>query len=147
MKMNKLALLGLLLLGGCSTSNPEVPEQITAIKSMLDAQVKSWNQGDIPGFMKGYLNDSNMQFISKRGSRKGWQQTLDAYKKHYPTKDSMGKLYFAIDTVEFLDNQASFGHITGKWKLIRSSDTPSGYFSLITKKTLEGPKIIIDHTW
>lgn len=114
---------------------------------MLLAQVNSWNNGNIDSFMLGYLADSSMQFISKKGVRKGWQQTLDAYKKHYPNKDSMGKLIFDLDAIEFLDEARTLGHVTGKWRLIRHSDTPNGYFSLITKSTANGPKIIIDHTW
>lgn len=147
--MRKFALIVSLtiLLTSCFTSNPEIPEQKQAIEKMLNNQVAAWNRGDINGFMQGYLNDSSMQFISKKGVRKGWKQTLEAYKKHYPGKDSMGTLQFDLDEIEFLTPDASIGHIMGKWKLLRANDTPSGYFSLITRRTTAGPKIIIDHTW
>ncbi len=147
MKVNSLIILSALLMLGCYTSNPEIKSQKAAIEKLLKDQVAAWNTGNINGFMAGYLNDSSMQFISKKGMRKGWQKTLEAYKKHYPTKDSMGKLVFDLDTIEFLDPAAQLGHVTGKWKLERHRDTPSGYFSLITRYTKEGPKIIIDHTW
>lgn len=118
-----------------------------SVRAMLMQQQDAWNQGDIQGFMKGYLNSESMQFISRKGTRKGWRQTLEAYQKHYPNKDSMGRLEFNLDEVEFLDRKKELGHVTGRWKLIRAADTPNGYFSLITRQTKEGPKIIIDHTW
>ena len=147
MKIINSITIAALILVGCYTNNPEIKSQKAAVENLLKAQVAAWNAGNINGFMDGYFNDSSMQFISKKGVRKGWQKTRDAYKKHYPTKDSMGKLIFELDSIEFLDPAAQLGHVTGKWKLVRQNDTPSGYFSLITRYTKEGPKIIIDHTW
>lgn len=141
------AVVLLLLLTACYTQNPDVAEQKKAIADLLNKQVTAWNEGNIKGFMEGYMRDSAMQFISKNGLRRGWQQTLDAYIKHYPDKKAMGKLEFKLDTIEFLDRDAAYGHIAGKWRLYRTADTPSGYFSLITRRTPEGPRIIIDHTW
>jgi len=142
---NTAIILTLFLLFSCNNVNKN--DNIHSIKMMLDDQVKAWNSGDIDGFMKGYHKDSSMQFISKKGCRKGWENTLVAYKKHYPNKDSMGKLIFDLDEIEFLDQSQELGHVTGKWRLIRTADTPSGYFSLITKKINSEYKIIIDHTW
>ena len=121
--------------------------QVSELKLLLDQQVSAWNKGDIDGFMEGYHKDSGMQFISKKGVRKGWRATLDSYKNNYPGKTAMGTLIFNTDALYFLDSAHDFGHITGTWRLIRVSDTPSGYFSLITRKTAQGHKIIIDHTW
>lgn len=132
----------LFLLTQCQTKS-----QVSELKLLLDQQVSAWNKGDIDGFMEGYHKDSGMQFISKKGVRKGWRATLDSYKKNYPGKTAMGTLIFNTDALYFLDSAHDFGHITGTWRLIRVSDTPSGYFSLITRKTAEGHKIIIDHTW
>lgn len=132
----------LLLLTQCQTK-----PQVSELKLLLDQQVSAWNKGDINGFMEGYHKDSGMQFISKKGVRKGWRATLDSYKKNYPGKTAMGTLIFNTDALYFLDSAHDFGHITGTWRLIRVSDTPSGYFSLITRKTAQGHKIIIDHTW
>lgn len=125
----------------------QIKPQVSELKQLLDQQVAAWNKGDIDGFMEGYYNDSSMQFISKKGVRKGWRATLDSYKKNYPGKTAMGTLIFNTDALYFMDSAHDFGHITGTWKLIRVSDTPSGYFSLITRKTAQGHKIIIDHTW
>lgn len=121
--------------------------QTSELEQLLEKQVAAWNKGDVEGFMEGYFKDSSMQFISKKGVRKGWSATLESYKKHYPSKSEMGTLVFKTDSLYFMDDKREFGHITGTWKLIRVSDTPSGYFSLITRKTPLGHKIIIDHTW
>lgn len=140
-----VAIFSILLLVCCQQPTPENEKK--AIRLMLESQVKCWNLGDVDGFMDGYWKDSSMQFISKKGVRRGWIQTLNAYKKHYPNADSMGKLNFYLDSIEFLDPQLQLGHITGRWELIRATDTPGGYFSLLTRKMPEGPKIIVDHTW
>jgi hypothetical protein len=136
-----------LLLWACFTKNPQEKDAKIEIVNLLQMQVKQWNAGSIEGFMTGYVKDGRMQFIGKKGSRIGWQKTLESYKNHYPNKDSMGILAFDLDNIEFLDKNAELGHITGRWKLYRQKDTPNGYFSLITRRTAEGPKIIIDHTW
>lgn len=132
---------------GCNYSSKNIDIEKAEIAKLLSLQQNAWNNGNIDSFMLGYFNDSTMQFITKNGVRKGWNATLQGYKKHYPDKSAMGRLDFNIDTIEFLDATADIGHINGKWRLFRTKDTPAGYFSLITKKTKQGHRIIIDHTW
>jgi hypothetical protein len=130
------------------TTTPIEKEETEAIRKMVFRSMDAWNKGDIKGYMMEYHQDSNTQFITRRGALKGWNATLNNYLKHYPNRASMGVLSFELDTIELLKPaSAGLGHVNGKWKLIRAQDTPQGYFSLITKKTKEGPKIIIDHTW
>jgi hypothetical protein len=117
------------------------------LASILFKQQQAWNTGNLEEFMEGYSRDSNMQFITSKGVRKGWQKTLDAYKKNYNSKEKMGYLEFNLSNIEFLDMEGNVGHINGTWKLIRKADTPSGHFSLITKREKFGHKIFIDHTW
>ena len=119
----------------------------TEIRQLLISQQKAWNAGNIEEFMEGYHRDSGMQFIGARGVRYGWLATLNAYKKNYPDKSSMGQLSFDIDTIEILDKSGEIAHINGRWKLIRMHDTPAEHFSLITRKISGKHKIIIDHTW
>ncbi|MBL7811210.1 MAG: DUF4440 domain-containing protein [Bacteroidetes bacterium] len=144
-------ILTVLLAISCQTqpANHAEKSQIhtDSLRRLILTQQAAWNRGDIEGFMQGYHNDTGMQFITRKGVRYGWQATLDSYRKHYPTKDSMGRLEFGLQKVEFLDEGMETGHIAGTWKLYRHADTPSGYFSLITRKVGTAHKIIIDHTW
>ena len=144
--MNRYLVWGIIL---CFWSCGEVKTQKTSneIRQLLILQQEAWNAGNIEEFMEGYHRDSSMQFIGAKGVRYGWLATLNAYKKHYPDKASMGQLSFDIDTIEMLDQSGEIGHVNGRWKLIRTQDTPSGHFSLITRKISGKHKIIIDHTW
>lgn len=144
----KYAIITILILISCNQNQPYGTSQdISELKSMLFGSRDSWNTGSIKGFMSFYSNDSNLQFIGKNGRKMGWNNVLNMYMKSFPDKRTMGHLDFELDTVEILSSMETLGHITGKWKLTRDIDTPGGFFSLITKKTSQGPKIIIDHTW
>lgn len=146
--MKKILLTGacsLLLCSECGNKTSESDKHELA--RLLFDQQQAWNSGNLEGFMQGYHNDTSMQFITRRGVRKGWKQTLDAYRKGYKNKDSMGLLEFRLTDIEFLDKASSIGHINGTWKLLRKTDTPHGHFSLITRRISGKHKIIIDHTW
>jgi hypothetical protein len=144
--MKKWMFLFPLLLLACNNPYGSA-DDIKAMENMLMGSRDAWNKGDIHGFMSFYQNDSNTQFISKRGRTKGWQNTLNMYLKSYPDRKTMGKLIFELDTIQILSAKDGLGQVTGKWTLIRATDTPHGFYSLITRKTPSGPKIIIDHTW
>ena len=114
------------------------------IRTVLSEQQDCWNQGDIDCFMQGYWNSDSLRFIGKSGVNYGWQATLDNYKKSYPDKAAMGQLEFDILHVEPLGNEHYL--VTGKWKLIRETDTPNGLFTLIWKRFEDEWKIIYDHS-
>jgi hypothetical protein len=151
-------LLLLLALAACSNSITmkrdgsghdvtDVPGERKALGAMLLAQQKAWNRGDLEGFMQGYWHSDSMQFITAKGTRKGWDSTLASYRRGYPDKEKLGRLDFTIQEISFLDTPSYTGHIRGLWRLFRKSDTPSGHFSLITRKINGSHKIVIDHTW
>jgi ketosteroid isomerase-like protein len=83
-------------------------------------------------------------FVGKSGLNKGWQTTLDNYKRAYPTSEKMGTLLFENKEFESLGNEHFL--VIGKWNLFRTSDTLRGYYSLVWKKDQEGWKIIADHS-
>ena len=155
MKAIKILIL-FLALGACSSKQnagpgPEAASDLDterkALGTMLLEQQKAWNRGDLEAFMQGYWHSDSMQFITKGGTRKGWDSTLAGYKRGYPDKEKMGTLDFTIQEISFLDTPSYTGHIRGLWKLFRKADTPSGHFSLITRRINGAHKIIIDHTW
>ena len=47
------------------------------IRKVLDDQIKSWNRGDIEGFMQGYWKNDSLMFIGKTGinwdGKKRWR--------------------------------------------------------------------------
>ena len=55
----------------------------SAIRKVLDDQVTAWNQGDLPGFMKGYWQSPDLSFFSGNNKTVGWQATLERYRQKY----------------------------------------------------------------
>jgi hypothetical protein len=140
-----ILLLG--LVAACNRNQKQQPDY-NELAKLLFQQQQAWNCGNLDGFMAYYSRDTGMQFITKKGVRKGWKATLEGYKRTYKgSKDSMGMLDFKIDKMEFLDEGNSVAHINGRWFLYRSSDTPNGHFSLITRREQGFHRIYIDHTW
>lgn len=118
------------------------------IRAVMDAQVVAWNNGDIDGFMKGYWNSPELKFVSGDNITKGWQPTLERYKKSYDSKAKMGVLTFSGLDVNVLSKDSAV--VLGNWNLDREvdgkKDNPHGKFTLIFRKFKDGWKIIHDHT-
>jgi hypothetical protein len=142
--MTRLLLPVLLLVLACSSIHQADSFNEAEIRQILIQQEKCWNQGDLECFMEGYWKSDSLRFIGKSGINYGWQATLDNYKKSYPDKAAMGKLEFDILSVEPLGPENCL--VTGKWKLIRESDTPNGLFTLIWKRFGDEWKIVYDHS-
>lgn len=114
------------------------------IRKVMDEQVAAWNNGDIDGFMKGYWNSPEMTFVSGTNVTKGWQPTLERYKKGYDSKAKMGVLTFSELEITILGKNSAV--VLGKWSLKRDADNPNGLFTLTFRKLKEGWRIILDHT-
>lgn len=115
-----------------------------AVMQVLIQQQSAWNKGSIEGFMDGYWKSDSLQFIGKKGITKGWQNTLDVYKKSYPDTGTMGKLNFEIISIDVLSGQSAF--VIGKWLLSRQKGDIGGYFSIVLKKINGHWLIVSDHS-
>lgn len=115
-----------------------------AIQNLLLAQTEAWNRGDLEGFMQTYWKNDSLMFIGKSGVVWGWQQTLDNYKKGYPTREAMGTLSFDIIQIKKLSPR--YYSVVGKWTLKRTNDNPSGHYSLLLRKINGEWKIVADHS-
>jgi len=116
----------------------------TAIRKLMQTQTDAWNRGDLEGFMQTYWKNDSLTFIGKHGVTHGWQQTLDNYKKGYPDKAAMGTLSF--DIIEVKKLSGDYYYVTGGWKLQRTADAPSGYYTLLLRKIKGEWKIVSDHS-
>ena len=127
-----------------SFADPPKPAE-KDIRQVLDEQVKAWNKGDLVGFMKGYWKSPELTFSSGKDHTKGWQQTLERYRKRYQGEGrEMGKLSFSDLVVTPLGPDSAF--VRGRWQLVRSKDKPGGLFTLIFRRFPEGWRIVHDHT-
>lgn len=116
----------------------------SAIRKVMDEQTVAWNNGDIDSFMKGYWNSPELTFVSGTKVTKGWQPTLENYKKSYDSKAKMGVLTFS--GLEFTILGKDSAVVLGKWSLQREKDNPNGLFTLTFRKLKDGWRIILDHT-
>lgn len=122
----------------------QASKEETAIRKVMDDQAAAWNRGDIEGFMAGYWNSEKLTFISGTEVTRGWQQTLDNYKKGYNSKEKMGSLTFSDLEFTILSKDAAV--VLGSWALKREKDNPHGKFTLTFRKFKEGWRIVLDHT-
>ena len=139
--MKQLLLLPLLLFSFAAFAQKTDEQQI---RSILEAQTKYWNNGDLEQFMKGYWNNDSLMFIGKSGITYGWQSTLNNYKNGYPDTAAMGKLKFDILEVKRLSVMYFF--VVGKWHLTRSIGDVGGHFTLLFKKVKNKWVIVADHS-
>ena|SRR6185369_2938078 len=125
-----------------SVSAQNKPE--TDIKKVMTDQAEAWNGGDIDSFMRGYWNSDKLVFVSGANVTRGWQPTLDRYKRTYDTRAKMGTLTFSDLEITVLSKDSAV--VLGSWSLARESDNPHGKFTLIFRKFREGWRIVMDHT-
>ncbi len=140
-------ILLLILLGSSfafSQSEKQKIKIIDNIRSEMNKQVDAWNRGSIEGFMEGYWNSPELKFVSGENVTRGWQPTLNRYKKSYDSKAKMGVLTFSDLQIDVLSKDAAV--VLGSWSLQRASDNPHGKFTLIFRKFKDGWKIVHDHT-
>ncbi len=123
------------------TSSPEA-----AIRKVLQSQVDAWNRHDLDVFMAGYWNSPELTFFSGATVTRGWQPTLERYRKKYQSAGAeMGKLEFQDLQVEMLGPKSAF--VRGKFLLTLSSGKqPHGLFTLVFRQFPEGWRIIHDHS-
>ena len=80
--------------------------------------------------MRGYWKSPDLTFTSGGEQTKGWEATLERYRKRYKGEDKeMGKLTFSDVQVQMLGTDHAC--VRGKFQLVRSKDKPSGLFTLI----------------
>jgi ketosteroid isomerase-like protein len=116
----------------------------TAIRALLAAQTKAWNNGDLVNFMEGYLPSDALLFVGKSGPTYGFNNTLNNYKKGYPDTSAMGKLTFTLLSLSPIEKKHY--RVLGKWELKRSKGDVSGYFTLLFEKIKGKWFVIQDHS-
>jgi ketosteroid isomerase-like protein len=116
-----------------------------SIQQVLDAQVIAWNKGDLRGFMEGYWQSPELTFFSGGTTTRGWQATLDRYRKKYQGEGKeMGKLAFKEIDIKLLGSDHAL--VTGRWHLELKKEAVGGLFTLLFQKKDAGWRIVHDHT-
>ena len=125
----------------CNNQKTE-KEDIEALLEVLQLQEKAWSNNDLEGFMQGYWESDSLKFYGSNGLTKGWYQTLDNYKKGYPTKAHSGTLTFKINDIFKIDDGSYW--VMGEYFLKRKVGDANGVFMIIFKKINGEWKIVAD---
>ncbi len=113
---------------GCSTHGPE-----QAIQDRLHTQTAAWNRFDLEGFMDGYWKSDELIFESvgkdgKSSITRGWQPTLDRYKKRYDTPEKIGRLTFSDLDVKLTGPDTAV--VNGRYEVLQKEARLTGSFIL-----------------
>ena len=139
----KSIILTLLFLAPFHTfSQNNLIEDEEAIRKVMSIQQEAWNNYDINGFMQGYWKSDSLQFYSRGYITKGWQQTLDNYKKNYTSNEQTGQLTFKINSISPIENNSYY--VMGQYHLKRNVGDAKGEFIIIFRKINGNWKIIAD---
>lgn len=142
-----IAAAAFLLLAACASSSVSPSARAAdeaAILALLEAQDVAWNEGDIEGFMAGYLRSPDLRFASGGNITRGWDETLARYKARYGTGAEMGTLKTSDHEIEILSADAAIAH--GKWQLDWQGKQPWGLYTLVLRKTDGAWRIVSDTT-
>lgn len=150
----------IMVAGGCKVA--EVPreereptsrttEDVTGeITGMLQESAASWNAGDLAGFLDDYWNSDELTFSGSTGVTRGWEDVRRRYLTSYwapgASRDSL-----RFEAMEALPLGSEHALAMGRYVLFRPHEdgetvSGSGYFSLVLRRTVDGWKIIHDHT-
>lgn len=140
----KLFLFLLLTCNLVSTQEIVSKKDSLSIVNILFNQQQNWNNGDIDGFMEGYLKTNKLVFSGASGPIYGWEATRNRYKKTYSNRILMGKLKFDVLNMSLLSSDVV--QLQGKFYLTREIDDSAGYFTLTWLKRNGKWLIISDHT-
>src|SRR5262245_47516428 len=113
----RLAILFLLVLVAAMSIAAQQNASAAAIRKVMEDQAAEWNRGDIDRFMDGYWRSDKLVFVSGDRVTRGWQATLDNYKRSYDTRAKMGNLTFSDLEINVLSKDAAV--VLGSWALKR----------------------------
>ncbi|UAB82239.1 nuclear transport factor 2 family protein [Marixanthomonas sp. SCSIO 43207] len=139
--MKNLILLFTLFIASSNFAQTDAEDKAAILKIMKN-QEKAWSANDLEGFMQGYWKSDSLKFYGSNGLTKGWQQTLDKYKKGYPTKEHSGTLNFKINDISKISDNSYW--VMGEYFLKRSVGDANGIFMIIFKKINGEWKIVAD---
>lgn len=131
-------------LSGAAENRQRILGDDAEIRAVMSTQAAAWNRGDIDGFMNGYARSDGTEFISGDKLTRGWQKVHDRYKKKYDDRKKMGRLTFSELKITHFGSDDAL--VIGRWRLIRKNDKPHGRFTLLFRRSVEGWRIVHDHT-
>ena len=135
-------LVAVLALAGCIAAGRAADEQ--ALLGLLRESADAFNAGDLRGHLADY--DETVTFMTRNGPRPGIAPIEKAFRERY-FKDGKPKQQLRFDqaSVRFLADDVAL--VTGRYTLSGGGEPEqSGWFTTVWKRTLEGWKVVHDHS-
>ena len=144
--MRPAPVLLLALVAAAPLARAAEADDTAAVHALLAAQVAAWNRGDLESFMSGYWRSPELMFCSGANVTKGWDATLERYRKRYQAEGrEMGTLRFEALEVQLLGKDAAFAR--GEYHLkMKDGQEPHGRFTLVLRRIGGDWRIVHDHT-
>ncbi len=115
------------------------------VRTVLAAQVASWNKGDLAGFLEPYRHSEDLTFFSGGTVTKGFAAIEKRYQTRYGNSTAtMGQLRFEEIEVQIAGSDAAF--VRGRYRLQMKDSSPTGLFTLLLRKSRGRWEIVHDHT-
>lgn len=144
-RLSSIALVVMCLSACAPEHKPQSREAIVeAINHAMNNQQEAWNRADIGGYMDDYWKSDSLLFVGRSGLNKGWNSTLENYKKGYPDASAMGRLQFTNLEMDVLSDRHAY--VVGRWVLFRDGDTLGGHYSLLWRNISGKWVIVADHS-
>ncbi len=130
----------------CGPEPPSPPsDPVTIVATMLESSARSWNAGDLEGFVDDYADDSMTTFMASGHVQHGFDWIRSNYARQFGPEAVRDSLRFE----EFAARALGPNHIlaTARYILYRGdSTTSSGPFTLVLEQRVGEWRIIHDHT-
>src|SRR5687767_6828778 len=126
------SLIACLLMVIFSSSIKAQDKDVKAILEVMREEERTWNSGDVEGYVNLYAPEDSTRMILAKGSAYGKANILAFYKKYWP-KEKMGKLSLESDSIERLSDK--YYYVTGYFTVVLDEGKKvGGRFSGLMKK-------------
>jgi ketosteroid isomerase-like protein len=116
---------------------------------MLESSARSWNAGDLDGFLDDYWVSDSLTFSGATGVTRGWDDLRSRYLTSYWAPETV-RDSLRFESLEVIPLGETHALALGRYVLHRPEEgdriNPSGYFSLVLRQTEGKWKIVHDHT-
>lgn len=112
------------------------------ILAVLKDQRIAWSKDDMEGYMEAYWKNDSLKFYGPNGITRGWDNTLEKYRRSYPDKDHTGILSYKINDISKISDDNYY--VLGEYHIKRNAGNIDGFFMQLFRKIDGEWKIIVD---
>ncbi len=120
-------------------------EDKAAIAKVLGEASAGWSRGDLDAFMASYEKAPQINYVSGGKVTQGYDAIREIYAPRFTEPTKMPKL--TTEIVDFDPLGADYAAVVGRFHLtLPDGKDATGLFSLVFHKTVQGWRIVSDHS-